>query len=76
VAAREGERRHDLLEGVPVTGFITTGVSRSRVPVDFEPILAAALDALGAIDELVAVYLYGAVATGQAVSCLSQTSTC
>ena len=37
------------------------------MPVDFEPILAAALDVLGAVDERVAVYLYGAVATGQAV---------
>ena len=67
MVAREGERRHDPLEGVSVTGCITTGVSRGRVPVDFEPILAAALDVLGAVDERVAVYLYGAVATGQAV---------
>ena len=66
MVAREGERRHDPLEGVSVTGLITTGVSRGRVPVDFEPILAAALDVLGAVDERVAVYLYGAVATGQA----------
>ena len=67
MVAREGERCHDPLEGVSVTGFITTGVSRSRVPVGFEPILAAALDVLGAVDERVAVYLYGAGATGQAV---------
>jgi hypothetical protein len=58
---------HDPLEGISAAGLIATGVSRGRVPAAFEPVVAAAVDSVVAADERVAVYLYGAVATGCAV---------
>jgi hypothetical protein len=51
-------------EGVAADGTIVTGVRRERVPGVFEPVLAAVCDAVGTG---VGVYLYGSVATGQAV---------
>jgi hypothetical protein len=51
-------------EGVGPDGSIVTGVRRERVAGVFEPVLAAARDAVG---PAVGVYLYGSVATGQAV---------
>lgn len=50
-------------EGVGPDGTIVTGVSRERVPAAFEPVLAAASDAVG---DAVSLHLYGSVATGQA----------
>ena len=54
---------HDPGEGVAPDGTIVTGVSRERVPAAFEPVLAAATEAVG---DDVALYLHGSVATGQA----------
>ncbi|WP_142056985.1 nucleotidyltransferase domain-containing protein [Pseudonocardia kunmingensis] len=50
-------------EGVGADGTIVTGAARHRVPAAFEPVLAAAVAALGDDVEL---YLYGSVATGRA----------
>jgi uncharacterized protein len=47
-------------EGVAADGTIRTGVARSRVPAAFEPVLAAA-------SSDASLYVYGSVATGQAV---------
>jgi len=55
----------DPQEGVAADGTITTGVARSRVPAAFEPVVRAAVDAVGAVDGASA-YLYGSVATGRA----------
>lgn len=54
----------DPLESLSADGTITTGVDRRRVPAPFEPLIAS-LTSL--FDESVALYLYGSVATGQAV---------
>jgi hypothetical protein len=53
----------DPEEGVAPDGTIVTGAARDRVPATFEPVLAAAVEAVGSE---VALYLYGSVATGQA----------
>lgn len=50
-------------EGVEADGTIRTGARRDRVPRLFEPVLAAAVDALSGDASL---YLYGSVATGTA----------
>jgi hypothetical protein len=57
---------HDPDEGVGPDGTILTGARRERVPVAFEPIIAAAVDGIRAISSDVALYLYGSVATGRA----------
>ena len=57
----------DPLEGVTAGGLITTGTARSNVPPAFEPVLAAATDwVLGRCPSAM-LYLYGSVATGQAI---------
>ncbi len=53
----------DPEEGVGPHGEIVTGVARERVPAAFEPVVAAAVEAVG--DAV--LYLYGSVATGQAL---------
>jgi hypothetical protein len=55
----------DPEEGVAADGTIVTGVARARVPPVFEPVVAAAVDAVGAV-EGASAYLYGSVATGRA----------
>jgi hypothetical protein len=55
----------DPEEGVAADGTIRTGVARSRVPPVFEPVLAAAVDAVAMAGDL-STYLYGSVATGHA----------
>lgn len=55
----------DPEEGVAADGTIVTGAGRARVPVTFEPVVAAVVDALGGVDG-VSAYLYGSVATGRA----------
>jgi uncharacterized protein len=57
---------HDPDEGVGPDGTILTGARRERVPVAFEPIIAAAVDGVRALSSDVALYLYGSVATGRA----------
>ena len=57
---------HDPDEGVGPDGTILTGARRERVPVAFEPIIAAAVDGVRAVSSDVALYLYGSVATGRA----------
>ncbi len=59
----------DPLEGVSPDGTITTGADRGRVPADFEPVLRSLLELLErpASSDRVSLYLYGSVATGQAV---------
>jgi hypothetical protein len=52
-------------EGVAPDGTIVTGVGRARVPAAFEPVVAAAVAAVGAVDGA-SGYLYGSVATGHA----------
>ena len=52
----------DPAEGIAVDGTIRTGVDRRLVPVDFEPVLAAAVEA-AAIDHA-SLYVYGSVANG------------
>ncbi|GAA1357815.1 hypothetical protein GCM10009596_09640 [Arthrobacter rhombi] len=69
----------DPLEGLDAHGFITTGVRRDRVPPTFEPLLDQACAGLSsALPSAVApgqaragLYLYGSVATGRAVSGVS-----
>lgn len=50
-------------EGVAPDGTIVTGVRRDRVPAAFEPVLAAATEAL---PDGVGLHVDGSVATGQA----------
>jgi hypothetical protein len=71
VVAGRREGRHDPLEGISPSGVITTGVSRTRVRAEFEPVVAAAADSLVDAGQRVAVYLYGSVATGRAVVSVS-----
>lgn len=54
----------DPLEGVGDDGTIVTGAARSRVPAVFEPVLA---DAATVLPPGSSLYVYGSVATGQAV---------
>ncbi len=56
----------DPLEGSTPDGLIVTGASRTRVPAPFEPVLADAVAAIGAVAPDATVYVYGSVATGQA----------
>jgi predicted nucleotidyltransferase len=65
-----GEMR-DPDEGLAPDGTIRTGIARERVPATFEPVLAAAVDLLVAAAPAASVYLYGSVATGQALSGVS-----
>jgi uncharacterized protein len=58
---------HDPNEGVAADGTISTGVDRARVHAAFEPVIAAAVDAIRVVGEQAALYLYGSVATGQAM---------
>ena len=54
-------------EGVSADGFIETGVRRDRVPIRFEPVLSSAAERLAGVADTVSVYVYGSVATGQAI---------
>ncbi|MFW2381820.1 MAG: hypothetical protein ACN4GZ_08695 [Acidimicrobiales bacterium] len=56
----------DPNEGITPDGTIVTGVSRTRVPSAFEPVIEAAISAIAAHPD-VSLYLYGSVATGMAV---------
>lgn len=57
----------DPEEGLNPDGTIRTGVRRDRVPVEFEPVVRAAAEALLELsDEGVELHLYGSVATGMA----------
>ena len=58
---------HDPHEGAAADGTITTGADRAHVGTAFEPVIAAAIDAVRAIGDHGALYLYGSVATGQAI---------
>jgi uncharacterized protein len=53
-------------EGVAADGTISTGVSRSRVPPAFEPVLSTAAEAITEAARGASVYVYGSVATGRA----------
>ena len=54
-------------EGLNADGTIRTGADRSRVPSEFEPVIAAVLDAFDALgDGGAELHLYGSVATGTA----------
>ncbi len=56
----------DLDEGVSTTGMIVTGISRSRVPAAFEPVVGAAAREFRAVAPIEAsLHLYGSVATGR-----------
>lgn len=57
----------DPLEGLTDEGLIVTGVARAMVPAEFEPVLAAVVERVTDIDRAASLYLYGSVATGQAV---------
>lgn len=54
----------DPLESLSADGTIVTGVDRYRVPTPFEPLIATAVSHVGPD---VALYVYGSVATGQAI---------
>lgn len=57
----------DPREGLNSDGTIRTGVSRTRVPGSFEPIISAAVDEFEKIaEDSSALLLYGSVATGAA----------
>lgn len=56
----------DPLEGVSPIGTITTGVSRERIAVSFQPVLDAAVAAVQAAHDAASLYVYGSVATGLA----------
>lgn len=64
----DDHRRHDPLEGVDAAGMIVTGATRAAVPVLFEPLLTETIAAMPAD---VGLYIYGSVATGQAIPNLS-----
>ncbi|MGI9643772.1 MAG: hypothetical protein ACR2O6_00515 [Ilumatobacteraceae bacterium] len=57
----------DPREGITAAGTITTGASRERVPAPFEPVVASAVESVTAASGRAGLYLYGSVATGQAV---------
>lgn len=57
----------DPLEAVAADGTITTGAARHHVGAEFEPVLRAVVDSVAGVDNSAAVYVYGSVATGQAV---------
>ena len=57
---------HDPLEGVTSAGMIVTGAHRSRVPVDFKPVIDKAVERLGSFEGAHSLYVYGSVATGTA----------
>jgi uncharacterized protein len=59
----------DPAEGVDQSGCIVTGVRRDRIPLDFEPIIDAAIEAVSSTNAApCSLYLYGSVATGAARS--------
>lgn len=60
----------DPREGVSADGTIVTGAARHRVPTPFEPLLSVVSSELAEWPD-VSVYLYGSVATGQALVGLS-----
>ncbi len=54
-------------EGIDRAGFIVTGVAVEAIPVVYQPVLESSIGMLCArVPDLVAIYLYGSVATGQA----------
>jgi hypothetical protein len=57
----------DPHEGRSATGMIITGVRLDRIAPAFWPIVEAAAEACGAGGTGVALYIYGSLATGQAV---------
>ncbi len=57
---------HDPLEGVTSSGMIVTGAHRSRIPVDFKPVLDKAVEPLRSFEGAHSLYVYGSVATGTA----------
>lgn len=60
----------DPLEGVDADGFITTGADASRIPISYRAVIADCAYEVqdGLQNDLHGLYLYGSVATGQAVS--------
>jgi uncharacterized protein len=57
---------HDPHEGVNQRGMIVTGARRCRVPREFEPVIARAVERAKAMEVCPALYVYGSVATGTA----------
>lgn len=57
---------HDPFEGVTVDGMITTGARRSRMPIEFRPVIEKAVERLNAIGRTHSLYVYGSVSTGSA----------
>jgi hypothetical protein len=54
-------------EGVDQDGFVVSGVDADLIPVAYQPVLGSCVSTLvAAVDGLLAVYLYGSVATGRA----------
>jgi len=53
-------------EGRAEDGMIRTGARRDRIAARYQPVLAAAVEAIGATGLPVSVGVYGSVATGQA----------
>ena len=69
----KARRRHDLYmtldpdEGVGPNNIITTGVSAERISQEFVPVITRAVSSLVSLDkDIMAIYLYGSVATGRA----------
>jgi hypothetical protein len=56
----------DPFEGVSTDGIITTGARRSRISVEFRPVLERAVEHLNSIEGTHSLYVYGSVATGSA----------
>lgn len=54
----------DPREGLDSEGYIVTGAAAANIRAPYDVILAAAVQALG--DEVLGLYVYGSVATGQA----------
>ena len=57
---------HDPLEGLTESGKIRTGVSRTRIPGRYTPLLDAAIKTIIEAVPEASIYLYGSVATGTA----------
>jgi hypothetical protein len=64
---RESRAVRDPDEGLNADGTIRTGADRSRVPTEFEPVVAAVLEAFDLLsDDAAELHLYGSVANGTA----------
>ena len=54
-------------EGVDEDGFIVSGAAVELIPAQYQPVLESCVSTLvSSVDGLIAVYLYGSVATGRA----------